>query len=310
MDIENLDINSLIDRYISYVDKLSDKFSYASNIKHLLYLIVPAFVIKYGIKNESSILKCFESVPIMITGKEDKDNTAAFSRILTKKDGKYATNKYILLNEYKTADLLSMLDNIIHEYNHAVNSFNNEISYDDKYVKVRTGLSYLYYDKNTLMPLKKSDEVALEEILNTAQTSEIINIINSFNKYHIDNVEFSNVLYSLEKEIGTDKFTSDAYLYDSIITKELIDNKTFTPTICNLRYKGLIEDIPSLFDNVLARDGEYANLNRLLTEIHELTNKYANAKLFKNSILNEIRRKSLMVINLIKEYDSKCIYKS
>ena len=310
MNLDNIDINSLIDRYTEYVDKLSGKYSYESNIKHLLYLIVPAFVIKYGIKNESSILKCFENVPIMITGTEDKDITASFSRILSYKDNKYETKKYILLNEYKTADLLAMLDNIVHEYNHAVNSVNNEISYDDKYVKVRTGLSYILYDKKTLVPLNKSKEVALEEILNTAQTSEIINIINSFNNYHIDNPEFSTALYSLNRELGGDKFRSDAYMYDSLITKELIDNKTFTPTICNLRYKGLVEDIPSLFDNVLGRDGEYNNLNNLLTEIHDLTYKYANAKLFKNSILNEIRRKSLMVINLIKEYDNKCIFKS
>ena len=305
-----MNINSLIDRYISFVDTISNKYHYESNIKHLLYLIVPAFVIKYDIKNETQILKCFNDIPITVTGTEDKNITASFSRILVKNNNGYETKKFILLNEYKTADLINMLDNIIHEYNHAINSINYEISYDDEYVKVRTGLSYILYDKKTLKPLKKSKEVALEEIINTTQTSEIINIINSFNKEEIDNIEFNNVLYSLKNDIGKDIFESEAYGYDSLITKELIKNKTFYPTITKLRYKGLIEDIPSLFDNVIGKDGEYKRLNELLTEIHNLEYKYMDATLFKNRILNEIRNKSRMVLNLINDYDNKCIYKS
>ena len=305
-----MNINSLIDRYVSFVDKISNKYHYESNIKHLLYLIVPAFVIKYDIKNENQILRCFDEIPITVTGTENKNITASFSRILIKKNSGYETKKFILLNEYKTADLINMLDNIIHEYNHAINSINYEISYDDEYVKVRTGLSYILYDKKSLKPLRKSKEVALEEIINTAQTSEIINIINSFNKEEIDNIEFNNVLYSLRNDIGKDIFESDAYEYDSLITKELIKNKTFTPTITKLRYKGLIEDIPSLFDNVIGKDGEYKRLNELLTEIHNLEYKYMDATLFKNRILNEIRNKSRMVLNIINDYDNKCIYKS
>ena len=44
-----------ISQHTEYVDNLSDKFAYETNIKHLLYLIVPAFVIKYGLKKESKI---------------------------------------------------------------------------------------------------------------------------------------------------------------------------------------------------------------------------------------------------------------
>ncbi len=309
MNLDEIDINAFLERYIEFVDRISEKYYYEYNIRHLLYIIVSAFVVKYGIKSESQILKCFEEIPITVTGTENKTITASFSRILKNKDGKYYTNKFVLLNEYRTADLIGMLDNIVHEYNHAVNSINNEITWDDKYIKVRTGLSYLLYDKNTLRPLKKSKETALEEIINTAQTSDIINIINSFNKYEIDNTEFSTTLYAINKEISGEIFTSEAYQYDSLITKELLNNKTFTPTICNLRFKGLIEDIPYLFDDVLQKEGEYDRINNLLTEIHDLEHKYAEAQLFKNRILNEIRNKSGQVINIIREYDEKCIFK-
>jgi len=309
MDLDKIDINTFLNRYVEFVDKISNYYSYESNIKHLLYLIIPAFVVKYDLKNEHIILNTFENVPIVITGTENKIATAAFSRSLSNTSTGYKTDKFVLLNEYKTASFLNMLDNIVHEYNHAVNSVNNELSWDDTYIKMRTGICYSLFDKKTLKYIKKTEELPLEEILNTYQSSEIINIINSFNKYKIDNVEFNNALYTLNNEIGKDGFTSTSYEYDSIITKELINNKTFTPTICNLRFKGLIEDIPYLFDNVMGRDGEYQRLNKLLSEVHELELKYSTATLFKNRIINELKTKTSNILSIIHEYDEKCIYK-
>ena len=309
MNIDNIDLNKFIEKYIEFVDMISIKHRYESNLKHLLYLIVPAFVIKYDLKNEKHILKVFEEVPMLISGKEDKVVTGAFSRKLVKDGTGYKTIKVVILNEYRTANLVDLLDNIVHEYNHAVNSINNEITYDDKLVKIRTGLSHIVYDRNTLEFLYKSNEVALEEILNTMQTEEIINIINSFNKKQIDNYEFSSMLYSLKNSIGKDSFKSEAYRYDSYLTDELVKNKTFTPTICNLRLNGMVDDIPYLFDNVLGRDGEYEKLNALLTAIHKKEVEYSKRTLFRNLILNDIKKDSMKVLNLIREYDDKCIFK-
>jgi len=309
MDIDKIDINNFLNKYIDFVNNISNKFRYDNNIKHLLYVIVPAFIIKYDIKNEKHILNCFETIPIVVTGTEDKTITASFNRKLSYDNSTYKTIKIILLNEFKTASLTDLLDSIIHEYNHAVNSINNEITYDDKTIRVRTGISHILYDKKTFNYISKSNEVALEEILNTMQTEEIIEIINSFGKKSISNYEFKNMLDALDREIGSSKFKSDAYEYDSLLTSELINNKTFTPTICNLRFKGFIDDIPYLFDNVIGRDGEYKRLNDLLTRIHDNEWEYNKAVLFKNRILNSIKSDSLKVIDLIREYDSKCIYK-
>ena len=303
------DINKLIDRYVVIVDSISEAFNYNSNIKHLLYLIVPAFVLKYGIDKESTILKCFESIKISETGVTNEYILASYNRHLVKDGNNYKTIKYILLNKFTSTNAISeIMDSIIHEYNHAVNSYNNEISYDDKYVKIRTGLSYLIYDKNTLSFIKKSKEVSLEEIINTEQTEEIINIINSFNSYDIENTEFKTTLYTLNKEIDN-TYKSNAYEFDSYICKELMNNKTFLPTISNLRFKGFIEDIPDLFDNVIGRPGSYTELNKLLSDIHNLEIKYMNSHLFKDRILNKLRGKAGEVMALINEYDSKCLYK-
>ena len=303
------DINKLLNRYVDFVDEISSNNHYENNIRHLLYLVVPAFVFKYGVDKESTILKCFENVKIIISGTEDKQVLASFNRKLVRDNDGYHTIKYIMLNKYRTSPSISeLLDSIIHEFNHAINSINNEISYDDKYIKVRTGLSYLIYDKSTLSFIRKSDEVNLEEIINTTQTEEIVNIINSFNDMDVENVEFKTTLYTLNNEINK-VYKSNAYEFDTYICEELMNNKTFVPTICNLRFKGLIEDIERLFDDVMGRTGAYKELNTLLLEIHNLEIKYVTRHLFKNKILNKLRNKSRRVMDIVKEYDDKCVYK-
>lgn len=309
MNLTQENINPFLNKYIALIDSICKEYNYEPNIKHLLYLIVPAFIVKYGPSNENAILDCFKKVKIYISSKTDKVITASFNRVLNKNAAGYYTDKYVKINNYSGSSLPVLIDNIVHEFNHAVNSMNNEISYDDNFVKVRTGLSTINYDRKTLKFIDKSPEISLEEVLNTTQTEEIVDIINSFGKFNIDNIEFSNMLYALKNEISGSNYSSDAYEYQKYICDELIKNKTFTPTINNLRFKGFTEDIPGLFDSVIGRDGSYKKLNKLLAEVHVLVLKYSKAKFFKNRIINQLRSKSNEVLALIKEYDSKCIFK-
>lgn len=309
MNLSQENINSFLSKYINFVNELSKEYNYTDNIRHLLYLIIPAFIVKYGVSYENSILECFKKVKIYISDTKDKVVTASFNRTLNKSSSGYYTEKFVVINNYSDSSLPGLIDNIVHEFNHAINSLNNEIYYDDNIVMVRTGLSTLNYDRKTLNFIGKSDTVSLEEILNTIQSEEVINIINSFGKYNIENLEFSNMLYALKSEINGEKFESLAYSYQKYICKELLNNKTFTPTVNNLRFKGFVTDIPHLFDDVIGTPGSYKKLNKLLTEIHTLILKYNDQKFFKNRILNKIKEKTYDVDKLIKDYDSKCIYK-
>lgn len=309
MNLSQDTINPFINKYITFVDEISENYEYENNIRHLLYLIVPAFVAKYGVANENTILNCFRNVKIYVNTTHDDIVAATFNRSLKKGNEGYYTDKFVMINNYTESSLPILIDNIVHEFNHAINSYNNEIMYNDKTIRVRTGLSTLNYDRDTLKFTDKSKEVALEEILNTHQTEEIIDIINSFGKFSIDNSELSNTLFALKHEIGRDNYVSDAYLYQKQICSILINNKTFTPTINNLRLKGMIDDIPSLFDNVIGENGSYDKLNNILTDMHTLIIKYSNSKFFKNRILNKIKAKSSMVTTLINEYEQKCIFK-
>lgn len=302
-------INNFLNKYISFVNKISDYYNYDNNIRHLLYLIIPAFIAKYGISNEKSILVCFENVKIYISGTEDNTVTATFNRILRRNGNNYYTEKYVVLNQYKKASFTNMFDNIIHEFNHAVNSLNNEIILDDKYIKLRTGLCYLVYDRKSMRFLYKSNESFLEEVINTEQTEEIINIINSFGNYTIENIEFNNTLHVLKNEIVGNNYISDSYAFQSLVCDILMKNKTFYPTISNLRFKGFVNDIPIMFDGIIGKNGSYQYLNVLLKKIYNLQIKYSKSLFFKKIILNKIKLKAQELLSIIKEYDNKCIYK-
>ena len=52
----------LVNKYIPFVDNIASEYQYNANIRHLLYLIVPAFVEKYGYKNENLIQHVFISI--------------------------------------------------------------------------------------------------------------------------------------------------------------------------------------------------------------------------------------------------------
>lgn len=308
MDLNQENINQFLNKYVTFVNEISNDLEYNSNIRHLLYIIVPAFVAKYGINNEQTVLNCFKNTKVYIR-EHNKNVSAAFNRSLRKEGSKYYTDKFITVNSFSRSSLSTIIDNIVHEFNHAVNSINNEVIVTDEFIKVRTGLTTLNYNRENLVFIDKSNETVLEEILNTNQTEEIIEIIKSFSSFYIENSELANSLFSLKKELGHKKYSSDAYSYHKKICTILIDNKTFTPTINNLRFKGLIEDIPGLFDNVVGELGSYIKLNEMLTDLHNLIIKYSESKMFKNRYLKKIKIVSDDITRLIEDYDKKCIFK-
>lgn len=313
MNVNQENINELLNKYINFTNNICEKNNYPNNIKHVLYLIIPAFIIKYGLKHENMILGCFEKIKIHINEKENDTCTAYFTRIMKKNpEGikpKYYTSKAVVLNQYKSATLIDMLDNIIHEFNHAINSMINEVKFDDKTVSMRTGLSYMTYNINDLSKIiAKTKDITLEEIINTKQTEDVINVIRSFSKYDVHNEEFNNTFYAINHSIEGE-YTSNAYYLQSFICKELMKNKTFIPTIENLRFNGNVEDIADWFDNITGQNGSYNKFTILLEEILKDEEKLAKSKWFKNYQIGKIRDKMHQVMEIIQEYENNCIFK-
>ena len=294
----------VINRYKSFVDKISDYNNYDNNIRRFLYLIVPAFIIKYGYKKEGLIINTFTNVKIFVSN-EESDMVNAFYTSIPRYDmGKIVTNKMIVIKNYNKIKLVNLLDSLVHEFNHAVNSYNYEFKIDDNNLYLRTGLTYSIYDKTSLKPIKKDESYVLEEIINTRQTESIINIIRDFD---INNNLVSNTIYSINSEVSNN-YNSMAYFYESAISKRILDNKTFISTIENLRISGSIDDIEGWFDNIVGENGVYKKLVLLLKKILDMEIELSKTKYFKSFKINKIKDMSRSVIDIVNTFDNSTNY--
>ena len=303
--MNNESINLLINEEIKYSDFLASKYNYPDNITHLLYLIIPAFIIKYN--NKLLIEKCFMDVPIVISDKQDKIYQAYYHSSPSYIDSKYVSKKGIVLNNYSDISLIQLLDNLVHEYNHAVNSINNEIVVD-KYVGIRTGISFNYFDKQSLKFIKKSNNVILEEVSNTKQTETLINIINSFKDYDINDVVVSNTLYSINSNTNG-KYKSNSYYLESVVCMKILENKTFLSTFEKLRFQGYVLELFNFFDTVTGINGSFNELSRLLEEIFEQQINLQKIKFFKKYKINKIKKITEKALMIVDTFNKNSIYK-
>ena len=292
MELNDKVVNDLINRYKEEIDS----YGYPENISHLLYLIVPAFIIYYDLDNEKKILDTFKNVPILIQDEQNKYLQASYTSDPYFEEDKVNTRKYIILSYYENIELLQLLDNLVHEYNHAINSMIDEIYYDDEVVRLRTGLCFNNYKRSNLEFISKDDDYILEEIINTKQTEEVITIINDLNNYNIEDSSISTTLYNIKTHIG-DYYRSDSYGLGSLLCRELMDNRTFISTLANLRLKGVVNDLDNWFDNITGIEGSFRELINLLIKSQKLEGEYQKA-FFKRQKLERIRSvyKDAMVI--------------
>lgn len=308
MKLDDKIINELFSYSINFVDNNLSKYNYNSDIKHLLYIIIPAFIVKYGFDNRNKIIKVFEEVPFVIDNKDDKVLQAYYMSLPLIVKESVITSKQIRLNYYSGKSLIELIDNIVHEYNHAVNSLINEIKWDDTYIYVRTGLTYVKYNKTDYLDSGKDDSYILEEIINTRQTEDLIDIINSFNGYNIDNTLISNTLYSIKNFIS-DKYNSSAYLFQSSICLELMNNKTLISVLSNMRFLGNVDDIPYFFDNITGMDGSYNDLIKVLNESVEFEEKFSKVKFFKKRKVRDILKLYTKAKNIIDTFNRNYHFK-
>lgn len=302
----NNNINETINKYNDIANTISIKYNYPSNISHLLGIVIYAFVIKYGIDKERLIISTFSNVPIFISNKTNQRILAFYQSIPVRDNNKIITNKRIVINNYENISLINLLDNLIHEYNHAINSYNNEIIIENNILKLRCGLSYINYDLN-LNPIEKDNNSILEEILNTNQTTDIINIIKDIDYNSISNTTIQNTLYSINGEINN-KYLSNSYYLEVYICKNLLNNKTFISTLNSLRINGNINDIDKWFNDIAGINNSYHLLTEYLNQVFELEH-IINSKKIKWFTINKIKKLNNKIINIIKTFDNNLYYK-
>ncbi|MDO5569046.1 MAG: hypothetical protein Q4G04_02900 [bacterium] len=314
MELNDASINSLIQRCILLIDELDLTYHYPSNTKHLLYLIITSFILKYGLKNEKMIISALKEIQIIVNQNEIPDNLVAhFERkILFDEDGKPYTRKKIVIDNYFSVPTINLLDSVIHEFNHAINSYKKEMSFTNEQIILRCGLSTSTFDKNNLVAGGTNKKnVYLEEVINTYQTEEIINIIASLANMNIENEIINNTLYVVNSELNGQKYESEAYYLQNKICRSLIENKTFINTVSSLRLSGDIFDIEKWFNNIVYIDNAFEKLSTLLDKISQEEVNYSKIKLslFRKRKLKTIKNMTDEVFLIINEFNNNCSYK-
>ena len=300
-----MDSNLVIEKEKAFIDQISDRYEYDDNMRHLLYIIIPAFVIKYGIKNESLILNTFRDIRIIKSEKQDKYVKAYYSSHPVYENGEYSTVKFMVIQNYNKISLIDLLDNLVHEFNHAVNSYRDEIRVTKNYIYLRTGLTYRVYKKDPLTFVRKDPSYLLEEIINTKQTEEVINIIKSFD---FENRDISNTIYAINNETDH-KYNSNSYYLESYACKQILENRTFINTLANLRLVGEVFNITKWFDDITGQEGSYKELISLLNRIYDLEKEYIDRKLFKSLTLGKIRETSRKIMRIVETFNNNVNYR-
>lgn len=300
-------MNQLVLEEIKFSNKIADGYHYPDNITHLLYLIVPAFILKYRISNKMLVESCFENVPILIQDKQDKVYQAYYFSKPILKDNQYKIVKGVVLNNYQNISLMQLLDNLVHEFNHAINSMKNEMLVDDT-IRIRNGLVYHYFYKENLSYLRKNEFTLLEEVINTKETEMIIDIIRSFSTYTFTDSSINTMLYSIYHSVDSN-YHSNSYLLESIICRKLLDNKTFSSTVESLRFQGEIDELTHFFDGITGKDGSLIELVHCLEEVTKLQLELVNTKWFKKYKINKIKDINTKALKIIKLFDQNTIYK-
>ena len=295
-----MESNLVIEREIPLIDEICDNYNYDSNIRHLLYIIIPAFIIKYGVNREKLVLNTFRDIKIRISNNESKSIKAYYYSKPKKTEKGFTTEKYMVINNYKKIGLVELLDDLVHEFNHALNSYLNEIRVTNNYLYLRTGLSNRKYNKHNLAFIDKDKSFIIEEIINTKQTEDIINIIKGFDS---NNRSISNTIYAINSETNH-KYNSDSYYLQSYICREILNNRTFISTLENLRINGEINDINNWFDDIMGKSGSYSELIDLLYKVYNLEIEYSNKKIFKRFTINKIRDLSRSIMRIIETFNN------
>lgn len=280
MKINDKIINDLFNYSFEFIQAKLNKYEYSLETKQLLNIIIPAFIIKYGFENKNKIFRVFEEVPVIFSNQNEKIYQAFYTSLPIVLNEQIKIKKYIVIHRYIDKPLLELVDNIIHEYNHALNSIVNEIKVDDSYIYIRTGLMYCRYSKLDISNGVKDDSYIIEEIINTRQTEIIMDIINSFKQYNIYNDQIILILKNI-KMVVNNNYLSEAYLFQSTLCKELMTNETFINVMSGFRFSGNIDEAEYFFDNITGIDNSYSMLISILNKSVEIEDQLSKTKFFK-----------------------------
>ena len=165
------------------------------------------------------------------------------------------------------------------------------------FCSLRTGLSKTKYSLKEAKIVEKNKSYVLEEIINSKQTEEIINIISNLKT---NDEIMNNTIYAVKNSINGN-YVSPAYFSLKYYCQKLLDNKTFLLTLENLRIDGNIDDIEYWFNDIC---NDYKSLINTLYELKEIQNKKGFF------VKSKVNRLAIKLIKISDEFNKNCNLKA
>lgn len=256
-------VNDLLQYSKSMIDDIASKNCKRNDFKNLQYLIFAGMVSYYGFEHISAIYKAFQTTEFIDASNSDvldklgRKTTADSKAAISFVNGKYYIQRSIHYF-YSISDVEQLLDSLIHEVNHFVNSVMSPICKRADSLVYRTGVKIsALYDS-----FLESD--ILEEAINVLQTQEIKEHIRSFLNCSIYDSNIAATLETIRRanmnwiELGYESVVSDI--------KPLYFQRDFNHLLKENRLSGDIKEIRSAFDQKVGT-GSFIELSNSLDAI-------------------------------------------
>ena len=283
MEFSTKEVNDLLDYSKTMIDhiNLCKQIPCFDELRKLQYLTFAGMYYFYGAKYLNEIIHAFLDTEIIYSTesvvdalKKYTNNTSDKIEMLAESnalgffyydfDSIGIMQRKIFFFEICVYSYGEILECIVHEINHVVNSM-NEVRVDgDDYISIRTGLSNsIFHVDGTIVQEKK----ALEEVYNALQTCDIIDCIFSFAQYDIKD---PNIRESIERLKSDHQYGYRCQGYSLLtpIFKPLYDCDRFNLVVRESRLEGTLDKIELAFDSE-AGEGAYKLLGEYFDELND-----------------------------------------
>lgn len=278
----NKEVNDLLNYSKKMIDQINlcKEIPCPDELRKLEYLTFAGLYYFYGVEHFNEVFQAFLGTEFIYCKDNVSDvlrkytnhspdeiemlsspNTPGFFYFDFDSDGIMRRKIFVFENEEHSYG--EILECIVHEVNHAVNSVNNVLVEHDDYISVRTGLSTaIFCDGENFFEDKK----ALEEVYNQLQTIDIVDHIFDFSQYDIEDSDIKESFDHLKSDHPYG-YTCKGYVSLRSILRPLYDDDNFNLIVRENRLEGSLDKIEEAFDSRTG-DGAY----KLLGEYFDALN--------------------------------------
>lgn len=252
-------VNSLLEYSKLVVDSISLPVS-DHKLRSLQYLVFAGMVSYYGFEHIDEITSAFknykflyinEPIPSFLKkqgnvssssfGTLNLNTVALFHPVYDFSCRRKSAEGEIILSSYYKMQPDELLENMVHEVNHAVTSINNGISFVNGDKTTRMGIYTKNHESNT------RNNYILEESFNVLQAAEITEHILGFSNFNVCDCD---IKYSLDSMRYAANKKRNGFGYEDTvgIVRPLYNNSSFGQYLKECRITGNIQNIDKMFD--------------------------------------------------------------